>query len=464
MEEIAARDGRIGGRKLLLLVVLPAALAAAGVVLLPPGLLRLAAMAVLAIPALVLALDRPELAFYLLVIVLFSNLDLFLSFRLYRAVLALAILGLCLAVANGRRIVGHHSLLLALAAAFTICAVQSLVVARDYDPAIAQLVEFLKTLFAVAIAFQFARDRAEFRRFVLVLAVAILLNDFVPLVVKPPSMIGALSMVWEQGVFRYEGFTYEPNQFALLQLFLVPLLVYLAVAYRRRPLVSAFFSVSVAACVVVLALSFSRGGFVGLGVLAAALFFLERRNKRVLFAGLALLVAAAAIAPAVYWDRIESMLSFVRGERFDFSIYTRVETMKEALRLGVRHPLFGVGIDNFIYALGSAMPYRMIVHNTFLQVFADLGAVALAAFAGVIVCNFLVIGRLMRRADPEGARLGRLLCVQHLAVLTGALFIPVAYDPFFWFLLALPAIADYCWRDAPLTVPGRRAAGSTSAA
>lgn len=464
MTGIAARDDRIGGRKLLLLVLLPAAIAAAAACLLPAGLLRLVALGLLGLPVLVLALDRPEIAFYLLIIVFFSNLDLFAPFRLYRAALGLGVLGLAVAVANGRRIVGHHSLLVALAAAFAICAVQSVAVARDYGVAARQLSEFLKTLFAIGIAFQFARDRAEFRRFVVVLAVAILLNDFVPLVVKPPSMIGALSMVWEQGVFRYEGFTFEPNQFALLQLFVLPLLIYLVVAYRRRPLVSAFFAVSIAACVVVLVLSFSRGGFVGLAVLAASLLFLERRNTAVLVVGLSLVVAALALAPAVYWDRIESMLSFARGERFDIAIYTRMETMKEAVRLGLRHPLFGIGMDNFVYALGSAMPYQMIVHNAYLQVLADLGFIAFAAFAGVIACDFVLVGRLMRRADREGAQLGRLLCVQLLAVLTGAFFIPVGYDPFFWFLLALPAIADYCWRDALVMAPRRREAGSTSAA
>ena len=240
---------------------------------------------------------------------------------------------------------------------------------------------------------------------------------------------------------------------------LLPLLMCLVGHYRRSAAIVALLALAMLASVVVLVLSFSRGGFVGLAALFALLLVLERRNRRVVAVGAVLIVVGLGLSPVIYWDRIQSMISFMQGTRFDFSIYTRIESMKEAIRLGAANPLLGIGVGNFIHALGSALPYRMIVHNTFLQVFAELGAIGFAAFIGIIAYNVLLIRSLMRRSDREAALVGRMLLIQLVSVLVSAFFIPVAYDHYFWFLLAFPALADYSYRG---TAEGEEAIRSAS--
>jgi O-antigen ligase len=446
--KLALTGEPVHARRFVFLVALSALLClVAAVIVLPEGFVRFAAITILALPFFFVALDRPAALFYVLIIVLFSNLDLLATFRLYRTILAFVVLALAIAVLNGRRLVWHHAAFLSLAAAFAIILLQSVSVARDYETATIQTTEYFKTLLAIAIAFQFVRDQSEFRRSALVVSIAILLTALAPLVVAPPTRLAALSLLWEEGVFRYEGFVLEPNQFAMIQLMLIPLLMFLLAVRRRSPVIVILCSVAILASVVMLVLSFSRGGFVGLIVLLLLLLIVERKNGAAVAIGMLLIVAGLALSPGVYWQRIQSMITFAQGNRFDLSIFTRIESMKEAIRLGLEHPLLGVGVDNFIYALGSVLPYRMIVHNTFLQVFAELGIIAFALFMGIIVYNFILIRGLMRRCEREAAQLGRLLFIQLAAVLASAFFIPVAYDYFFWFLLALPVMADYCYRE-----------------
>jgi len=440
-------------KRLILFIAAPiACIAAAAILFLPPGIVRLALMLVLAVPLVFLSIDRPTIIFYLLILILFSNLDVYAPFRLYRYVVILVLASFAFALASGRRIATHHPFMLTLLAAFAILAFQSLSVAREYDVAARKLGSFFKVLAAAAIVAQFVRDRREFRRFLLVMAGGILLSDFLPFIVQPPTRFASLSMLWDKGVVRYEGFIFEPNTFAMFQLFLIPILVFFIGVYRKPGVARPFFMLSILASIGVLALSFSRGGFIGLICLLPALIVVERRNKALFLFGLALVAAGIIAMPGVYWERVVSLFDFAAKRTDDFAILTRLETMRTALRLGLANPLLGVGIDNFLYHAAYFIPFRLAVHNTFLQIFAELGFVALAVFIGIIAYNMVIIRRMMaRRGDPEAATIGRALLMQQIAVLVDAFFIPVAYDIILWFMLVLPAIAEYAYRSGALT-------------
>jgi O-antigen ligase len=411
-----------------------------------PAAFSVALMLLVFLPAIVLCFDRPVIVFYLFVLVLFSNLDIYSPFRVYRYIIIFIIAALALAFANGRRLVAHHPILIALAAAFAIIAFQSLSVARDYRVAARDLNSFLKVLVAVAIVAQFTRDRGELRRFLLVLAGGMLLVDFLPFIVHPPDRYGSLSMLWGQGIVRYEGFVFEPNTFALFQLFLIPVLVFFAGAYRRPRIARPFFALAVLGSVAVLVLSFSRGGFVGLAVLLVTLVIVERRNKPLFLFGIAIIAASIVLVPGVYWRRIGSVFDFATRRAGDFAIYTRIETMKVALRLGITHPLLGVGIGNFIPSSARFIPHGLTVHNSPLQVVSELGFAAFALFVAIVAYNFRIIRRMMRSTgDPEIGQMGRALLVQHVAMLSSSFFLPVFYDVIMWLMLAMPAIAEHAY-------------------
>jgi O-antigen ligase len=430
------------------LVAVPLACCVVAAAVFFPQYFSLALMLLVCLPFILLSIDRPAIIFYVLILVLYSNLDVYAPFRVYRYIVLFLLASLAIAFANGRRFVTHHPHVIALAAAFTIIAFQSLAVARDYGVAARNLRVFFKVLVSLAIVMQFTRDRKEFRRFLLAVAGGMLLSDLLPFFVRPPERFGSLSVLWGQGIVRYEGFVFEPNTFALFQLFLIPVLIFLAAAYRKRRAVRAFFMLSVLASVAVLILSFSRGGFIGLAFLIVTLIVIERRNKPLALFGVSLVAASIVFIPGVYWERIGSVFDFATKRAGDFAIYTRVETMKVALRLGIDHPLLGVGLGNFIPSSAYFIPHGVTVHNSFLQVLSELGLVAFSLFVGIVACNFRIIRRMMRNdGDPEIAQVGRSLCMQHIAMLVSSLFVPVFYDLIMWLMLAMPAIAEHAYGD-----------------
>jgi O-antigen ligase len=415
-------------RRFVLFVAVPLVCCVVAAAWFLPAAFPYALMLLVLLPAIFFCIDRPEILFYLFVLVLFSNLDIYAPFRIYRYVIIFIVAAL------------------ALAAAFTILAFQSLSVARDLRVATRDLSAFFKVLVAVAIVVQFTGSRRELRRFLLVLAGGMLLADFLPFVVRAPEHYGSLSVLWGQGIVRYEGFVFEPNAFALFQLFLIPVLVFFAAAYRRPRFIRPFFALAALGSVAVLVLSFSRGGFVGLAVLLVTLIIVERRNKPLFLLGVSTVAAGVLLVPGVYWQRIGSVFDFATRRAGDFAIYTRIETMKVALRLGLAHPFLGVGIGNFIPSSAYFIPHGLTVHNSPLQVVSELGLAAFALFVAIVVYNFGIIRRMMRNEeDPEAAQMGRALLVQHVAMLASSIFLPVFYDIIMWLMLALPSIAEHAY-------------------
>ncbi len=455
---------RVG--RLILLLVLLAAVAALAFIFLPSKLVRLAILALAALPFMIIMLDRPQWVYYFFLIVLFSNLDIFMPFRFFRFMLMFFVAAFALAVMNGRRIVVHDRIFVTLVAAFLILAFTSFAIARDLHSSVNTLISLVKVLINVALVIQFIRTRAEFRTFFLVVAVALLMNDFLPIVIEPPSEYANASLIWTQGVLRYEGFELEPNVFAALQIFFIPILLFLTAHYRRPRIARLVLLALLGATIFMLILSFSRSGFVSLACMLVVLIVVERRNYAVLVAGLTIIVVAAVLAPAIYWERIATIFGGEAQLTQDTAIFSRLETMRVAFILGLRNPILGVGFDNFIYASSFYIPYTNVVHNAVLQIFSELGFSGLAVFAAIIIYNFHIMFSLMRmRGDPEAAQLGRILLVQHSAVLINSLFVPLAYERIFWFTLAIPSIARYAYvrsavpkGDAPDAV-GTRPAG-----
>jgi O-antigen ligase len=147
-----------------------------------------------------------------------------------------------------------------------------------------------------------------------------------------------------------------------------------------------------------------------------------------------------------------SVFDFATKRAGDFAIYTRIETMRVALRLGLAHPLLGVGMGNFIPSAAYFIPFGLNVHNVFLQIFADLGFVGISLFIGIVVYNIRIVLRMMKNGDdPEVALVGRALLMQHIAILVSSFFLPAFNDMNIWLMLALPAIAENAYRSESRT-------------
>lgn len=436
--------GRIDRARLAVILSVCAVALAAAFIFLPSGLIRLSLMGLVALPAAFILFDKPEWIFFILIALVFSSIHIFFSLPVVKMVTLLLIISFMVSVLAGRKIAVHDIRFFMLTAAFLIVVFQSMIFARDIGSSLSRIAQYSRYIVFLFFMIQFSRSKEGLTKVLIVIAIASLASNFLPFLLPLPEDHADLSLMWGQGVYRYEGYASEANMFAISQNFLIPILLFLFARFKKpwfmRPLILAF----IVGTVFVLILSFSRGGFIGLVVLFVSLMIVERRNRGVMLTCIGIIVAGAILAPAAYWERIGSLVEIGNTMTEDTAILSRLFTMKIAVMLGLSNPLFGIGIENFLFYVTRYVPFANVVHNSILQIFAALGFPGLILISWLMIYNLKVTKRLISGlAGPEGAMLGRMLLVQQLAVFVNSMFLPVAFDLVFWFTLGLPAIA-YC--------------------
>lgn len=259
---------------------------------------------------------------------------------------------------------------------------------------------------------------------------------------------------------RLHGGAGDPNFLAAA---LVPAIV-LAAALGAG-VRSAHGRLALAAAIAVLVVGFaataSRGGLVAAVVtgLAAIALCRGRRLQVTLFviAGLSLAGAAFATSPDA-WQRMTS---------FDAKGSGRSDLWHVAWRMSGDHPIAGVGLNNFrlhspeYVRLPGALDFvdliaerPRVVHNTYLQLLAETGAIGLALFllvVGACLRAGWAAGRRFERAcEPALAALARASVLAAVGVLAAAFFLSGAADKRLWLLLGLgPALLSIAERCPP---------------
>jgi O-antigen ligase len=134
----------------------------------------------------------------------------------------------------------------------------------------------------------------------------------------------------------------------------------------------------------------------------------------------------------------------------------RTDIWSVASRVAAGHPLIGVGVGNFpsveaTYAAGRVnlpqvheiVDQRPPVHNTYLELVAELGVVGLLAFGAVVVGSLTLGARALRTFVRYGERelemLARGVIVAIVSLLTAFVFLSGEYEKSLWLLLGLSA-------------------------
>lgn len=246
---------------------------------------------------------------------------------------------------------------------------------------------------------------------------------------------------------------YDANDFATLAVTAVPIGLYFAGTTRPLgqrlmgalglgPLAAAFVSTG------------SRGGFLAMLVVGALILVRLRAIKaiwRVLGAG-ALAAILVITATDEYWEDIRSLGNLqedynLRGEE------GRIQVWKRGLGYVLQRPLFGVGVGNFPVAEGTISPLAergrlgrhlkwSAAHNSYVQVIAELGILALAVFLVMLRRTFDSLARVTRlpgatRSGRGPPQLAQALQASLLGFLTGAFFLSLAYAEMLYALMAL---------------------------
>lgn len=260
---------------------------------------------------------------------------------------------------------------------------------------------------------------------------------------------------------RISGPVGDPNYYAQWLVMIVPLAVD-RFRDEARPILriaAAAFGSAAAAGVI---MSFSRGGLLGLAVVAVALLVRHppRMQTVAVIAGIAL--ALLPLLPAGYVDRLAAIGDVGTVEAgIDPSVRSRTAEMTAAMRMFRSDPLTGVGYGTFAERyLGVTrdlgIDLRAVgreAHNLYLQFAAEMGMAGLALLAGITAAVMVSLRRGRRRframSDLAGDGIGHAIGVALLGYAVTSIFLHLDFARLPWLLvgaaLALPGVA--AWED-----------------
>jgi putative inorganic carbon (hco3(-)) transporter len=185
----------------------------------------------------------------------------------------------------------------------------------------------------------------------------------------------------------------NPNDLALHLVTTIPIAISLLII-TRMPHMKIFYAVCVVLAMGGIVSTFSRGGFLGMSCALGTLAWrLARRNKMLIPITLGFVVMVLVIfAPSGYGDRLRTTS--------DGSAMTRTDDLKKSILVAVRHPLLGVGMDN--YYLYSNTEHAS--HNAYTQVASELGLTAAAFYILFLITPIRQLRRIAQEDSEKGTR------------------------------------------------------------
>ncbi len=269
-----------------------------------------------------------------------------------------------------------------------------------------------------------------------------------------------------RGADRAGGPVSEPNRYAQIMIVLFPLalLQFRAAKTRRRRIAAAAVAAVILAGVV---LTYSRGAFVALALLSVLLAAVGWIRPMRLLAGMVIMAAAIAVIAPGYFQRIgsiggaASLLSKNPSSGADGAIRGRTTEMLAALRATLDHPVLGVGPGQYAKVYSSeyhqlpGIKFRDIrgtrrAHSLFLEIGADTGIVGFFVFVAILVAAMTALWRTRKRyfsSRPDLSAVATALWLSIAMYLVTGAFLHIAYERYFWFLLALASAAVHVIRS-----------------
>ena len=338
-----------------------------------------------------------------------------------------------------------------LAVALLLTGVLSIPLALEPQRAFQSLIEFLKVVAVFIMMVNVVRTEKRLRGLLLLVLFASCVLS-----------VGALSDYAQGNLVlggkRIAGFIgglfSNPNDLALHLVTMIPIAFALFLG-ARGPLNKVVYLFTSLLLIAGLVATFSRGGFLGFVFVIAFLGWKLANRNRVVFGAVALtlVVVAVALSPSAYRSRIATTN--------DDSATARTDDLKRSILVAARHPVFGVGMDNYI--LFSNM--NKATHNAYTQVAAEVGLAGLLIYVWLLVSPF----NRLRRLEQATRTNRRKPPVHYLAVGLQASLIGYAVVSFFasvaflWYAYYLVAYSICLYRIHGLTDQSTSTAELTAA-
>jgi len=242
----------------------------------------------------------------------------------------------------------------------------------------------------------------------------------------------------------------DENDFSLALNIALPLAIYLfRQARTTRSRVG--WGVGIAAMLITIVFTFSRGGFVGLAAMALYWAVTSTKKSEAIGALALAAIVVIAVAPAEYWTRIGT----ITGEDPYGTREQRENYWAAARRMFMASPIWGVGGGNFgvllpdyAYEIPAGLlpnQWGRATHSLYYQLLAEFGLVGVFLIGAVLVLNFRdlrQIRALGRKGRCSGSieQLAECLRLSWVGVLVSGTFVSVLGYPHLYYLTALTIV------------------------
>lgn len=339
----------------------------------------------------------------------------------------------------------------------------SFLVAANKDRAIETIFDLLKD---IAIIYCILFALRQFQEWKWAVWVVILTTTFLCLLGIYQLVTGnytqtffGLAAVQMQSVFdsgnipRFSGPINAPNLWGQVLVSVVPLVVYRIIQEKRT--LTKFLAIGILGVLLPLIFNtYSRGAYLGLGVVAVLTVLEQRLNSMVIAGGLILASILVFFLPSSYMERFQSLTllspTSENGIYQDSSLRGRSSEMLTGLSMFAAHPLLGVGAGNYRnnyqqYAQLIGLEYRAEErepHSLYVELLSETGILGTIAFMGLLYCLFRELSKSIRALGhlPYGQSLLPWIVAIRLSIiayLVTSLFLHGAYIRYFWILVAL---------------------------
>lgn len=247
----------------------------------------------------------------------------------------------------------------------------------------------------------------------------------------------------------------NPNDLALHLVMYLPIFVGLALGSRYLAGKLIYFAAA-ASLLGGTIVTFSRGGFLGLCTVVAVLVWkLGKRNRFIILILTAVLIASFLIfVPKAYRQRIATT--------GDESAQSRKGELTRSIFLALRHPIFGVGMDNYILYSNT----EHATHNAYTQVAADLGLPAAAVYILFLITALKQMRRIPNPQDVEKRKrslpyLAIGLQASLIGYMVTSFFASVAYLWYIYYLVGYAICVSRLYESSVEIQPQTGPAGSS---
>jgi putative inorganic carbon (hco3(-)) transporter len=235
--------------------------------------------------------------------------------------------------------------------------------------------------------------------------------------------------------------TGDSNYFAACAVLVIPIALYFAKRKASR-LERWFCGVSLVLILLAFTVASSRGGLVGLCVVAAYMIARSGQSRRAAVVTVVLLLPMLLFLPA---SPLSRMLHPNYGDFLGEQI--RRDFWRAGIDMVRNHPLTGIGLGNFTAQSFSTWPGAEGKHgmacNTFLETAAELGFPGFLAYCGLLGGALTSAGKLRsegkKRADTLLVYAGEAMQAGLLGFSAAAMFVSAEYQKPFWVIVALTA-------------------------